>query len=120
RGPEELGITEGEDASVGRNEVVASARRRGRHANDRPVERDGAGRTLEGRITEGEDAAVGRHHPVAHAARRRSHADDRRVEPKRLVVSAPPTMGWFSLMLPVEPKNGAQKLKTPPSLAMRS
>ena len=60
-----------------------------------------AGRAVEVRVAEAEHAAVAGDEPVALAARCGRHPDDRLVE----------------MYAPSDPKNGALKLKTPPSLA---
>src|SRR5689334_13071636 len=51
-----------------------------RHAVDRLVQADVAGRPEELGVAEGEDASVGRRQPVAVARRRDGHADDRLVQ----------------------------------------
>ena len=75
-GAGEGGVTEVEDAAVGRHHPVALAVGRGRHAHDGLDQVDGSGRTVEGGVAEAEDPAVGRHQPVALAVGRRRHAHD--------------------------------------------
>ncbi len=72
----EVGVTEREDAAVGRHHPVALTIGRGSYADDRLVQMDSAGRAVELGVTEGEDAAVGCHHPVAAVRGCRRHADD--------------------------------------------
>ena len=80
-GPEEVRVAEREDCR--RRPRRTSSRcpvGRRRHADDRLVERERAGRAVEVRVAEREDPAVGRDHPVAVA---------------RCVSAAMPTIGWF-------------------------
>ena len=131
--PVEGGRAEIEDAAVGRHEPVPVAAGARRHAVDRLVEPDGAGRARERCVAVAEDAAVGGDEPVAVARGCRRHADHRLVEadgtgraPERRVavtedaavgghqpvappdgVAAMPTTGWLRRMEPVEPENVA-------------
>lgn len=57
-GAEEGGVTEGEDAAVGRLDPVAASGSRGLESDGRRVEAHGLGRPVEGRV------AVGRHPTV--------------------------------------------------------
>src|SRR5256885_3914898 len=57
---EELGVAEGEDAAVSRDEPVAVSGRRRRHPDDRLVEGDVPGRPFERGVAEGEDPAIAR------------------------------------------------------------
>src|SRR5581483_3988467 len=68
-GPEDGGVSSGEDVAVVVGHPVPVARRRGGHADE--VVFGAADRTLEPGPTEGEDPAVGGVHPVARGARRR-------------------------------------------------
>ena len=75
-----MGVAEGEDPAVGRDEPVARSRGARHGGDDRLVEVEGAGRAEEMGVAEGEDAAVGRHQPVARAAGGADGGDDRLVE----------------------------------------
>ena len=99
---EELGVTEGEDPTVGGDEPVAVAAACPVHPDDRLGQLGAPGGAVELGITEGEDPPVGGHEPVALARRRRRHA----------------TIGLDSGWPPMEPKNLASpKEKIPPSAA---
>ena len=65
-----------EDAAVGGHQPVALAVGGGRHAHDGLVERQVAGRPVEGGVAVVEDPAVGGHQPVALAVRGGRHAHD--------------------------------------------
>ena len=88
--PEELGVTEGEDAAVGGDQPVAEAVGGGGDADDRCVQGRAAGRAVEAGVAEGEDPTVGGDQPVAVAVRRRGHADHRLVE---VIAPAEPSKG---------------------------
>ena len=88
--PKNAGVTEGEDAAVGGHQPVALARRGGRHAHDRLVQLHRSGRAEEAGVTEGEDAR----RPTPPASSRCPDG-----------VAAMPTIGMFSLIAPVDPKN---------------
>ncbi len=78
--PSKSGVAVVEDAPVRRDEPVALAVPRRRHADDRRVQVDGTRAAEELRVAIGEDPAVGGHEPVALAVRRRCHAHDRLVQ----------------------------------------
>ena len=71
---------EGEDAAVGGDEPVAAGGRIGRHADDRLVEGDTAGGSVERGGPEAEYAAVTGDQPVAVSVGGGGHSDDRLVE----------------------------------------
>src|SRR4051812_49881610 len=75
RRAEELGVAEGEDATVRRHQPVAPTRE-GAHADHRLVEWRATRRAQEGGVAEGEHPAVRGHEAVALPGRRRGHAHD--------------------------------------------
>ena len=76
----ELGVAEGEDATVGRHEPVPLAVGRRRHADHGLVQVQVARRAVELGVAAGEHPTVGADHPVPATIRRRRHAHDRRVQ----------------------------------------
>ena len=99
---EEVRVAEAEHAAVGRGHPVALALFRCGHVDDRLIELDVAGRSVELRVAEREDAAVGGDQPVALVR----------------AGGAMPTIGWLRRIAPVEPWNRASpKEKMPPSEA---
>ena len=79
-GAVEHGIAEAEDPAVGSDEPVALAGDRRRHADDRLVEPQVAGRPVEAGGAEGEHASVPAQEPVPLARRVPGEADDRSVQ----------------------------------------
>src|SRR5205807_805972 len=65
RGAVEGGVTEGEDAAVAGHQPVPAARRRGRHSDDGPVERQSGERAVGRGGAERPDVAAGVGNPVA-------------------------------------------------------
>ena len=108
-------LFEREDSPVGRDQPVALAGLRRRHAHDRFVELLGARGTVERRVAERKDAAIGRDQPVsARGAIRHARVGLGKHEITRLLDM--PTIGWLSRIPLVEPRKGAlPKAKTPPS-----
>src|SRR3954454_6163712 len=72
----ELGVAEGEDGTVGRDQAVAAAAPAGRDGNDRRADRCARRRAKEAGVTEGEDPSVGCGEPVTVARSGGRHADD--------------------------------------------